>query len=127
MVLEYYVRSGSEHKEYGTYTYNEVRNITKNYKNKIVLENVSFSIYSNQIIALVGKNGSGKSILLKIIGGLIKSDSGEVYKLASPLKIGYVPELTPSHIDNIKSIPVLFWGQFSWVFLYTFLLIGLFF
>ncbi|YCA45904.1 ATP-binding cassette domain-containing protein [Bacillus sp. JZ8] len=104
-----------------------MRNITKNYKNKIVLENVSFSIYSNQIIALVGKNGSGKSILLKIIGGLIKSDSGEVYKLASPLKMGYVPELTPSHIDNIKSIPVLFWGQFSWVFLYTFLLIGLFF
>lgn len=29
--------------------------------------------------------------------------------------------------DNIKSIPVLFWGQFSWIFLYTFLLIGIFF
>lgn len=29
--------------------------------------------------------------------------------------------------DNIKSIPGLFWGQFSWIFLYTFLLIGLFF
>ncbi|AKO92795.1 ABC transporter ATP-binding protein [Priestia filamentosa] len=76
----------------------ELRNITKHYKNKIVLENVSFSIYSNQIIALVGKNGSGKSTLLKIIGGLVKSDSGEVYKPASPLKIGYVPEITPSHI-----------------------------
>lgn len=76
----------------------EVRNITKHYKNKIVLENVSFSIYANQIIALVGKNGSGKSTLLKIIGGLIKSDSGEVYKPASSLKMGYVPEITPSHI-----------------------------
>jgi len=29
--------------------------------------------------------------------------------------------------DNMKSIPVLFWGQFSWIFLYAFLLIGLFF
>lgn len=76
----------------------EVRNITKHYKNKVVLENVSFSIYANQIIALVGKNGSGKSTLLKIIGGLIKSDSGELYKPASSLKMGYVPEITPSHI-----------------------------
>jgi ABC-type multidrug transport system ATPase subunit len=76
----------------------ELRNITKYYRNKLVLENVSFSIHKRQIIALVGKNGSGKSTLLKIIGGLIKPDSGEVYKLASPLKMGYVPEITPSHI-----------------------------
>lgn len=76
----------------------ELRNITKYYRNKLVLENVSFSIHKRQIIALVGKNGSGKSTLLKIIGGLIKPDSGEVYKLASPLKMGYVPEITPSRI-----------------------------
>jgi ABC-type multidrug transport system ATPase subunit len=76
----------------------ELRNITKHYRNKLVLENVSFSIHKRQIIALVGTNGSGKSTLLKIIGGLIKPDSGEVYKLASPLKMGYVPEITPSHI-----------------------------
>lgn len=76
----------------------ELRNITKYYRNKLVLENVSLSIHKRQIIALVGKNGSGKSTLLKIIGGLTKPDSGEVYKLASPLKMGYVPEITPSHI-----------------------------
>ncbi|MED4071869.1 ABC transporter ATP-binding protein [Priestia endophytica] len=76
----------------------ELRNITKHYRKKLVLENVSFSIHKRQIIALVGKNGSGKSTLLKIIGGLIKPDSGEVYKPSSPLKMGYVPEITPSHI-----------------------------
>ncbi|MBK3493905.1 ABC transporter ATP-binding protein [Viridibacillus sp. YIM B01967] len=76
----------------------ELQDITKQYREKIVLENTSFSIYANQVVALVGKNGSGKSTLLKIIGGLVKPDSGVVHKYIQPLKIGYVPEVTPSHI-----------------------------
>ncbi|KOY82955.1 ATP-binding cassette domain-containing protein [Lysinibacillus macroides] len=42
----------------------DVQNITKQYRGKKILENVSFSIYTNQIVALVGKNGSGKSTLV---------------------------------------------------------------
>lgn len=76
----------------------EVQNICKQYNGKKILENVSFSIASNQIIALVGKNGSGKSTLLKIIAAFIKPDSGSIVKHKTSLKVGYVPETTPSHI-----------------------------
>lgn len=76
----------------------EVQNISKQYKTKKVLDNISFSIYGEEIVALVGKNGSGKSTLLKIIGGIVDSDSGEVNKHVQSLKIGYVPEITPSHV-----------------------------
>jgi len=76
----------------------EIQNISKQYKGKKILENACLSIYAHQIIALVGKNGSGKSTLLKIIAGLIDADSGAVIKHRQSLKIGYVPEVTPSHI-----------------------------
>ncbi|MFJ7667347.1 ABC transporter ATP-binding protein [Lysinibacillus sp. NPDC097195] len=76
----------------------EVQNIAKQYNAKKVLDNISFSIYSEEIVALVGKNGSGKSTLLKIIGGIEECDFGEVIKYVPTLKIGYVPEVAPSHV-----------------------------
>ncbi|MFJ8087880.1 ABC transporter ATP-binding protein [Lysinibacillus sp. NPDC095746] len=76
----------------------EIQNISKQYKGKKILENATFSICANQIIALVGKNGSGKSTLLKIIAELVDADSGSIVKHRQSLKIGYVPEVTPSHI-----------------------------
>ncbi|MGE7695096.1 ABC transporter ATP-binding protein [Lysinibacillus sp. NPDC094177] len=76
----------------------EIQNISKQYSGKKILENATFSICANQIIALVGKNGSGKSTLLKIIAELVDADSGSIVKHQQSLKIGYVPEVTPSHI-----------------------------
>jgi len=76
----------------------EIQNISKQYRGKKILENATFSICANQIIALVGKNGSGKSTLLKIIAKLVDADSGSIVKHRQSLKIGYVPEVTPSHI-----------------------------
>lgn len=76
----------------------EVQSISKQYRGKKILENATFSICANQIIALVGKNGSGKSTLLKIISELVDADSGSIVKHRQSLKIGYVPEVTPSHI-----------------------------
>ncbi|WP_342442843.1 ABC transporter ATP-binding protein [Lysinibacillus sp. FSL K6-0057] len=75
-----------------------VQNITKQYRGTTILESVSFSIHYNQITAILGKNGSGKSTLLKIIAGLITPDSGSLIPSKHPLKIGYVPEVSPSHI-----------------------------
>lgn len=43
------------------------------------LHNVDFSIYENEIVALVGDNGAGKSTLIKILSGIIKPDKGEIY------------------------------------------------
>tara|TARA_B100000686_G_scaffold128902_1_gene136079 strand:+ start:23 stop:757 length:735 start_codon:yes stop_codon:yes gene_type:complete len=57
----------------------EVKNLTKNYSNRSILSDISFSIQSGQAIALVGKSGVGKSILLKCLIGLINPDKGKVY------------------------------------------------
>ncbi|WP_338147512.1 ATP-binding cassette domain-containing protein, partial [Lysinibacillus fusiformis] len=70
----------------------DARNITKQYRGTSILENVSFTIYDNQIIAIVGNNGSGKSTLLKMIAGLITPDNGSFMSSKQALNIGYVPE-----------------------------------
>lgn len=56
----------------------EVENITKSYKNKKVLKEVSFSINDGEIVALIGPNGAGKTTIMKIISDLLEEDSGTV-------------------------------------------------
>ncbi|OGI18946.1 MAG: hypothetical protein A3B68_06605 [Candidatus Melainabacteria bacterium RIFCSPHIGHO2_02_FULL_34_12] len=55
-----------------------VRNLTKSFGKKKVLDNVSFNIYQNEIVLIIGFSGTGKSTLLKLICGLEEPDSGEV-------------------------------------------------
>lgn len=55
-----------------------VKNVNKSFGKEKVLDNLSFSIEENQIIALVGPNGSGKTTLLNIITGLEEADDGEI-------------------------------------------------
>lgn len=55
----------------------EVKNINKKYKNKVVLNDINFSIQSGEIVALIGKNDAGKSTLINIITKLIQQDSGQ--------------------------------------------------
>lgn len=55
-----------------------VENISKSFGKEKVLDNLSFCIKENQIIALVGPNGSGKTTLLNIITGLLKADTGMI-------------------------------------------------
>lgn len=56
----------------------EVENITKSYKNKKVLKDISFSINEGEIVALIGPNGAGKTTIMKIISDLLKQDAGAV-------------------------------------------------
>lgn len=57
----------------------KITDICKSYHNHAVLNKVNFTVGTGEIIALVGKNGQGKSTLIKIITQLIKADSGEVW------------------------------------------------
>ena len=68
----------------------DIKNITKSYGNKSILENFSFSISANKIYGLIGKNGSGKTTLLKIISGLLMQDSGEISYSLKDLQVSYV-------------------------------------
>ncbi|MBN9288953.1 MAG: nitrate ABC transporter ATP-binding protein [Gammaproteobacteria bacterium 39-13] len=51
----------------------------------VVLEDVNFTMYENEIVALLGKSGSGKSTLLRIIAGLIKPSNGQVLYHGQPV------------------------------------------
>jgi len=66
----------------------EVQELTKNYGEKLIFENASFTIKRHDKIALLGTNGTGKTTLLKIICGLDVPTSGSV-KLNPSVKIGY--------------------------------------
>lgn len=55
----------------------EVKNVTKKYKN-FTLDNVSFDVFSNDIVGFVGENGAGKSTTLKAISNLINLNAGEI-------------------------------------------------
>lgn len=53
-----------------------IENISKSYKNNLVLDNISLKFESGRVYGLIGKNGAGKSTLMKIICGIIESDEG---------------------------------------------------
>lgn len=67
----------------------EVREVTKSYRRRRVLDPVSFEVRAGEVAAIVGANGAGKSTLLQICAGLTKPTTGGVYR-SGP--VGYVPQ-----------------------------------
>ncbi|UFJ61841.1 ABC transporter ATP-binding protein [Brevibacillus sedimenti] len=57
----------------------DVRNVSKRYGSKNVVENVSVTIEKGKITSFIGPNGAGKSTLLSMISRLISKDQGEIY------------------------------------------------
>lgn len=57
----------------------ELKNISKNYKNKKVIENINLNIQSGEIVSLLGPSGCGKTTLLNIILGLTKQTNGQLF------------------------------------------------
>ena len=55
-----------------------VRELTKRYDGRVILDSVSLSVRANETIALIGPSGGGKSTLLRCINGLNRWDSGEI-------------------------------------------------
>ena len=65
-----------------------VKNISKSFDGKKVLNNVSFDMYKEDKVGIIGKNGIGKSTLLKILMGIKKQDNGE-FKFGERVQLGY--------------------------------------
>jgi len=57
----------------------EVKNLYKSYGDKGVLSDISLSVSHGQSLAIVGKSGAGKSVLLRCLIGLVKPDKGTIY------------------------------------------------
>ena len=79
----------------------EVKNVTKRFNDKLVLDNVSYEVNKGEIFGFIGPNGAGKSTLINIMTSLLAPDSGTIkicgYDiLKEPIKakecIGYVPQ-----------------------------------
>ena len=56
----------------------ELRNITKQYDDNVVLDNLNLDIKKNEFLTLLGPSGCGKTTTLKIIAGFEQADEGEV-------------------------------------------------
>ena len=98
----------------------EVSHVTKSYKRKLAVDDISFTLPEGEILGLLGANGVGKSTTLSMIATLIKPDSGDITWdgksiLRSPIRIrrtlGYVPQDVAlyenlSGLDNLR-----FWGR----------------
>lgn len=65
--------------------YLQIKNISKSFDKKKIIDNFSLDLEKNEILAIVGKSGSGKSTLLNMIGLLEEYDSGEILLKEKPL------------------------------------------
>jgi ATP-binding cassette ChvD family protein len=80
----------------------EVENLVKGFGDRILIDNLSFTLPRNGIVGVIGPNGAGKTTLFKTILGLEKADSGTV-KIGETVKIAYVDQ-SRGGIDGSKSL-----------------------
>ncbi len=57
----------------------KIKNLYKSFGDRVILKNLNFSIKNGECVAIIGKSGIGKSVLLKHIIGLMKPDKGEIH------------------------------------------------
>ena len=87
----------------------ELSHISKSYGDKVLIRDFSYIFLKNHKVGFIGKNGCGKSTLMKIIAGLVSPDSGTVER-GETVRIGYFaqeePEMDPSQrvIDYVKDM-----------------------
>lgn len=72
-------------------SYLQVENLSKSFGDKRLFENISFGISDNQRVALIAKNGTGKTTLLNIIGSKESADSGKI-SFRKDLRVGYLEQ-----------------------------------
>ena len=65
----------------------EAKGISKAFGHVQALDNVDFELYPAEVVALVGDNGAGKSTLVKILSGIYRKDSGQIYFEGQPVEI----------------------------------------
>jgi len=69
----------------------EFNNVSKAFNDRLLMDNLSFSIPPGAIVGIIGPNGAGKSTLFKMITGKEQPDSGEV-KIGQTVKLAYVDQ-----------------------------------
>lgn len=77
----------------------EFKNVSKAFGDRLLMDNLSFSIPPGAIVGVIGPNGAGKSTLFKLITGKEQPDSGEV-NIGQTVKLAYVDQSRDALSDN---------------------------
>ncbi|MBD0787567.1 energy-dependent translational throttle protein EttA [Vibrio sp. Y2-5] len=77
----------------------EVRNLTKSFDDRVLIDNLSFSMPKGAIVGIIGANGAGKSTLFKMLSGVEQPDSGEI-ELGTTVKLASVDQFRDSMNDK---------------------------
>jgi ATP-binding cassette ChvD family protein len=85
----------------------EVKNLKKSFGDRLLVENLSFSLPPGGIVGIIGPNGAGKTTLFKMLGGLEPPDSGEI-RAGTTVKLAYVDQSRDS-LDGNKTV----WEEIS--------------
>jgi ATP-binding cassette ChvD family protein len=80
----------------------EVNNLTKGFGDRVLIDDLSFTLPRNGIVGIIGPNGAGKTTLFKTLMGMEQPDSGTV-KIGETVKISYVDQ-SRGGIDPKKSL-----------------------
>ncbi|GGK46370.1 MULTISPECIES: energy-dependent translational throttle protein EttA [Streptomyces aurantiacus group] len=80
----------------------EVEKLTKGFGEKLLIDDLSFTLPRNGIVGIIGPNGAGKTTLFKMIQGLEEPDSGAI-KVGDTVKISYVDQ-SRENIDPKKTL-----------------------
>lgn len=83
----------------------KVENVSKVIKEHVILEDINLDIEKGKIYGLVGGNGSGKSVLLKIICGLMQPSEGNIYLFGKKIENGRLPNSVGMLVDAPGLLP----------------------
>ena len=93
----------------------EIKNVSKSYGSKKVLDNINLKVKEGQIFGFIGENGAGKTTLIKSIVGIHDFDSGDILinnisikkdPVSCKKSIAYVPD-NPDIYPNLRGIDYL--------------------
>ncbi len=82
----------------------ELQQVSKRFGSKVVLDNVSLTIYQGDALGIVGPSGTGKSTLLRILAGLTEPDSGTIYWMGCSLN----EILAGRHLEQLLQVGMVF-------------------
>ena len=96
----------------------ECRDLVKTYKTVQAMDGLTLTVPEGQILGLLGKNGQGKSTLIKTLAGVIRPDSGTVILdgqipgTATKARVSWLPELSGLDLSWSVRHTLNFWQDF---------------
>ena len=85
----------------------DINGISKSYKEKLLIEDVSFRLPPGGIVGIIGANGAGKTTLFRMLSGLEEADNGEI-KMGETVVMGYVDQSRDT-LEDSKTV----WEEIS--------------